>query len=167
MHFEHSPHVLGISQNHSTGRSIQLAAHGFGAFVNEALELMGRTVEGVMPFSWRRMDRFPAHLLFELVQTERGLSRDGITNDGGNFIDAPVQPLRHIQMRDKIFEVRTINAPELLHGHDPFDEPVFPNPRMPDARSFLFGPGSDPEVAPRRIEIPRDEAKLVRTWVKI
>src|SRR5437773_11740902 len=112
------------------------------------------------------MDRFPAHLLFELVQAQRGLSSDGIANDGGNFIDAPVQPIWHKQTREKIFKVRAINAPELLHGHDAFDEPVFSDPGMPDARPFLLGPGSDPEVAPRRIEIPRDEAKFVRTGVK-
>ena len=28
------------------------------------------------------------------VQAKRGLSSDGIANDGGNFIDAPVQPIR-------------------------------------------------------------------------
>src|SRR5438105_4764806 len=144
-----SPHFFGPFQNHPPGLSIQLTAHGCSALVDEALELMGRTVEGVGPFSWRRMDRFPAHLLFELVQAQRGLSSDRIANDGGNFIDAPVQPIRHIQTREKIFQVRAINAPELLHGHDAFEEPVFPDPRMPDARSFLFGPGGDPESAPR------------------
>jgi hypothetical protein len=92
------------------------------------------------------MDRFPAHRLFELVQAKRGLSRDRIANDGGNFIDAPVQTLRHKQTREKIFKVRAINAPELLHGHEAFDEPFFPDPRMPDARSFRFGPGGDPDA---------------------
>ena len=96
---------LGIFQNHPPGLSIQLAAHGFGALVDEALDLMGRTVEAVGPFSGRRMDRFPAHLLFELVQAQRGLSRDGLANDGGNFINAPMQPFRHKQTREKIFKV--------------------------------------------------------------
>src|SRR2546430_657197 len=80
--------LFGIFQNHPPGLSIQLAAHGFGAFVDEALELMGRTVEGVGLFSWRRMHWFQAHLLFELVQAKRGLSSDRIANDGGNFVDA-------------------------------------------------------------------------------
>ena len=38
---------------------------------------------------------------------------------------------------------------------------------MPDARLFRFGPGGDPDVAPRSIKIPRDEAKLVRTRIQI
>jgi hypothetical protein len=127
---------LGIFQNHSPGLSIQLAAHGFGAFVDEALHVMGRAVKGAAHLSGRTMHRFPTHRLFELVQAKRGLSRDGIANDSGNFIDAPVQPIRHIQTREKIFKVRAINAPELLHGHDAFEEPVFPDPRMPDARLY-------------------------------
>ena len=42
---------FGIFQNHPLGLSIQLAAHGFGAFVDEALDLMGRTVEGCRAIS--------------------------------------------------------------------------------------------------------------------
>src|SRR5258706_16232635 len=68
--------LFGIFQNHPLGLSMQLAAHGFGAFVDEALHLMGRPVEGVGPFSGRRMHRFPAPRLFELVQAKRGLSSD-------------------------------------------------------------------------------------------
>ena len=53
-------------------------------------------------------------------------------------------PMGAVAVRDSIY--RTIvdsapdGAPEFFHGHDAFDEAVFPDPRMPDARSFLFGP---------------------------
>ena len=58
--------------------------------------------------------------------------------DVRHFIDAKVQPLRHIETRNEIFKAGAIDAAEIFHGHDAFDEPVFPHPRVPDARSLLF-----------------------------
>src|SRR2546428_7778076 len=75
--------------------------------------------------------------------------------------------MRHEQAREKIFQVCAINAPELLHTHDALNESVLPDPGMPNARAFLFSRRADPEIAPRGVKIPRDEAELVRTWIEI
>src|SRR6266516_3551407 len=157
----------GVVQDHPLGFAIELPAHGFGSFVDETLQPVRRTIDPVRSLSWRRRHRLHADRLLELVQEKSGFSSDGVVNDRGDFIDAPVQSVRHEQPREKIFQVRAINAPELIDRHDPFNESVIPGPRMPDARTLKFSQRSEPEIAPRGVQVPRDESKLVRPWIEI
>ena len=153
-------------QNHPFRFAVELPAHKPGSSLDKALEFMRRMVDAALGLSKRGRQWLHADRLFELVEAKRGFSGDRVADDCGDFIDAPVQSVRHEQGQ-KIFEVRAINAPELLHGHDAFNEAVFSDPRMPDARAFELLFCAKPEMAPRSIEVPRDKAKLVGARMKI
>src|SRR2546426_10134891 len=83
----------GELQNHSWRFAVELVTHRFGSSLDKAFEVMRWMVDAVGFPPW--LHRFQADGLLEFIEAKGGFSSDGIVEDRGHVIDAPVQPGRH------------------------------------------------------------------------
>src|SRR5262245_34905183 len=79
-----------------------------------------------------------------------------------------IEPVRDESCGEELFQTGPVDFPERLDLRYSFEKSVFSHPRMPDAGALSgLGRANKGEVAPGVIEVPGDEAKLIRARIQI